>query len=182
MMKKTVLSTLFVLMAFIAMSQKLTTTTGVISFDATTDKDKLPKAENRAVIGSLDKKTGAIAFEAAVNNFSFSNPTMHTHFNSERWLNSMAFPKFSFSGKLDKLATVKFTRNGTYSTTATGDLSIKGVTKKITVPVTLVVNNGKISGSSAFSVTLADYGIAGQTQIESGKVNKVVKVNVSASF
>jgi len=181
-MKKLMLSLSFLLVTGILMSQKLTTTSAVVSFDATTEKDLLPKAENKTVIGSLDKTTGALAFEAAVNNFAFSNPLMQQHFNSDRWLNSAAFPKFSFSGKLNKLNTVKFNKNGTYKTTVTGNLTVKGVTKPISAPVTISVLNGKVSGTSAFSITLADFGIAGQTQIASGKVAQVVKINVVAGF
>lgn len=181
-MKKIMLSLCFLLVTGILMSQKLTTTSAVVSFDATTVKDLLPKAENKTVIGSLDKKTGTLAFEAAVNNFNFSSPLMQQHFNSERWLNSAAFPKFSFSGKLNKLNSVKFNKNGTYKTTVTGNMTVKGVTKPITAPVTITVQKGKVSGTSAFNIKLADFGIAGQSQFASGKVAPVVKVNVSAGF
>jgi polyisoprenoid-binding protein YceI len=180
-MKKTIFSVCFLLCGYVMMAQKLTTTSAVINFDATTAIDKLSKAENKTVIGSLDKTTGAVMFEAAVNNFSFTNPTMQTHFNSDRWMNSAAFPKMSFSGKIDKLATVKFAVNGTYNSKVTGNLTIKGVTKKISVPVKFVVKNGKIAGTTSFTVALADYNINGP-QVESGKVARVAKVNVAASF
>lgn len=180
-MKKLFLSLGFILSTAIVWAQKLTTTSAVASFDATTATDKLPKAENKTVIGSLDKKTGVVMFEAAVNNFAFSNPTMNTHFNSERWMNSSAFPKISFTGKIDKLTAVKFTKNGTYTSTVSGNLTIKGVTKKITSSVKFVVTGAKVAASTSFNVALADYGISGQ-QIESGKVARVAKVTVSAGF
>src|SRR5689334_2550212 len=107
-MKKYFLFISFLFAAGIVSAQKVTTTTAVASFDATTANDHLSKAENRTVIGSLDKTTGAVMFEAAVNNFSFGNPTMQTHFNSDKWMNSAAYPKISYSGKIDKLTSVKF--------------------------------------------------------------------------
>ena len=180
-MKKLVLALGLIMSTATLFAQKLTTTSAAASFDATTAIDKLPKADNKTVIGSLDKKTGAVMFEAAVTNFSFTNPMMQTHFNSERWMNSTAYPKISFSGKLDKLTSVKFTKDGTYNTTATGNLTIKGITKKITAPVKLVIKAGKIKATSNFSVALADYNISGQ-QVESGKVARVAKVTVSANF
>ena len=76
------------------MAQKVTTTSAVVSFDATTPKDALPKADNKTVIASFDKATGAVAFEAAVNNFAFSNPKIQEHFNGANWMNSSSFPKF----------------------------------------------------------------------------------------
>lgn len=180
-MKKVFLSIGFVISAAIVFAQKVTTTSAVAAFDATTAIDKLPKAENKTVIGSLDKKTGAVMFEAAVGNFAFSNPTMQTHFISERWMNATAFPKISFSGKIDKLAAVKFTKDGTYTSNVSGNLTIKGITKKITTPVKFVVKSGKVAATTSFTVALADYGISAQ-QIESGKVARIAKVTVSAGF
>lgn len=181
-MKKSILFLSLLFVSGIVMSQKLTTTSAVISFDATTEKDKLPKAENKTVIGSLDKTTGVIMFEAAVNNFSFSNPLMHTHFNSDKWMNSPVYPKFTFTGKITKPGAVKYSKNGTYNVSVTGDLTIKGVTKKITTNAKIIVTGASIATSSSFKVTLADYGISGQQPIESGKVNKEAKVNVTATF
>ena len=180
-MKKAILLFSFLSIGAILMAQKLTTTSAVITFDATTPKDALPKAQNKTVIGSFDKKTGALAFEAAVNNFTFSNPTMQQHFNSDKWLNSATFPKFTFTGKIKNLAAVKFTKNGTYTAAVTGNLTIKGVTKPINTTAKITVKNGSISSTSSFNVALGDYGITGQ-QVESGKVARVVKVNISASF
>lgn len=180
-MKKTILFLSFIAITGSVMAQKVTTTSAVITFDATTPKDALPKAENKTVIASLDKTTGAILFEAAVNNFSFANPMMHDHFNGEKWLNSAAFPKFTFTGKIEKLSEVKFNKNGSYDVVVTGTLTIKGVAKSISAPVTIVVKNGTITSSTAFSVKLADYGISSQ-YIESGKVSSEPKITVSAQF
>ena len=44
------------------------------------------KQNNKTAIGAIDTKTGAVAFEATVKNFAFSNPTMQEHFNGEKWL------------------------------------------------------------------------------------------------
>ena len=70
-MKKTILILSLISITVSAIAQKVTTTSGVVTFDATTPKDALPKAENKTVIASLEKTTGALAFEAAVNNFAF---------------------------------------------------------------------------------------------------------------
>lgn len=180
-MKKTILFLSLVAMTGTVMAQKSTTTSAVVAFDATTPKDKLPKAENKTVIASLDKTTGAILFEAAVNNFAFSNPGIQDHFNGEKWLNSAAFPKFTFTGKIDKLSEVKFNKNGTYQVTVTGNLTIKGIAKPITAPATVTVKDGTVAASSSFSIKLSDYGISGQP-ISSGKVASEPKITVSASF
>ena len=122
-------------------AQKKTTTSATVSFDATTPKDGLPKAENKTVIGSIDTQTGVVAFEAAVKNFSFSNPQMQGHFNGPNWFISDTYPVFAYTGKIEKLSSVKFTKNGTYKVTVTGDLKIKDITKKLKIHGTVTVND-----------------------------------------
>jgi polyisoprenoid-binding protein YceI len=181
-MKKTILFLSFVAVTGGLFAQaKLTTTSAVVGFDATTPKDALPRAENKTVIGSLDKTTGALAFEAAVNNFAFSNPTIQDHFNGANWMNSAQFPKFTFAGKIDKLSKVKFAKDGTYKVTVSGLLTVKGVAKPVKTPATITVAGGKVSASAAFIFKLADYGISG-APIEAGKVAPAPKVTVSAQF
>src|SRR5260221_13583892 len=101
-MKKTILVLAITAASGILFAQTKTTTSATVKFDATTEKDEMPMAENKTVIGSIDTKKGELAFEAAVKNFSFSNPRMQEHFNSANWMNSGEFPKFSFTGTIDK--------------------------------------------------------------------------------
>ena len=180
-MKKTILILSLIVMTGQLIAQKSTTTSAVVTFDATTPKDALPKAENKTVIGSLDKTTGILLFEAAVNNFSFSNPKMQDHFNGSKWMNSTAFPKFTFSGKIDKLNKVKFKKNGTYDVTISGNLTIKGISKPVSAPAKITVKNGAVNTTSSFSIKIADYGITGQP-VDAGKVAKEPKITVAASF
>ncbi len=180
-MKKFILLFSFALAATAGFAQKKTTTSATVAFDATTPKDDLPKAENKTVIGSIDTQTGAVAFEAAVSNFSFSNPKIQEHFNGENWLNSAKFPKFSFSGKIDKLGKVKFDKNGSYEVDVTGTLTVKDATKPVTVHGKITVKDGAITVNASFSLVLADYGISG-APIDGGKVSKEPKVTVTADF
>ena len=180
-MKKTILFLSFVAITTGAMAQKSTTTSAVVSFDATTPKDALPKAENKTVIGSLDKTTGVVVFEAAVNNFAFSNPKVQEHFNGANWMNSGSFPKFTFSGKIEKVNKVKFTKNGSYNVTVKGNLTVKGISKPVTSTGTITVKDGAVSTKSSFTIKLADYNITGQP-IEAGKISTEPKITVSASF
>ncbi len=180
-MKKTILFLSLVAITTGAMAQKSTTTSAVVSFDATTPKDALPKAENKTVIGSLDKTTGDVVFEAAVNNFAFSNPKIQEHFNGANWMNSGSFPKFTFSGKIDNVKKVKFTKNGSYKVTVSGNLTVKGIRKPVTSKGTITVKDGAVSTLSSFTIKLSDYSITGQP-IEAGKISTEPKITVSASF
>jgi len=181
-MKKTILFLAFIAATGSLFAQKKITTSATVSFDATTEKDALPKAENKTVIGSIDTKTGDVAFEAAVKNFSFSSPKMQEHFNSVNWMNSDQFPKFTFTGKIEKPDKIKWTKEGTYTVKVNGDLTIKGVTKKINLEGIFTSTGGKIKATTSFTVKLADFNITGQQPIESGKVSKEPKISISAEF
>ena len=180
-MRKTLLIISIITASSSLFAQTKSTTSAIIAFDASTSLDNLPKAENKTVIGEVDTKTGSIGFEAAVKNFSFANPMMQGHFNSEKWLNSTAFPLFSFTGKITDLSKVNFSKNGTYTVPVTGDLTIRDITKPVTTTATLVVDGGTINATSSFSVKLSDYNITG-VPVDAGKVSKEPKITVSASL
>ncbi len=180
-MKKILLVLALVTTTGYLFAQKKTTTSAIVSFDATTDKDALPKAENNTVIGALDTKTGVVQFEAAVKNFAFSNPRVQEHFNGQNWMKSDAFPKFSFKGKIADLTKVDFTKDGTYTATVKGELTIKDETKNLTTPVKFVISAGKINATTSFTIKLSDYNITG-VPVEAGKVSKEPKVSVVATF
>ena len=180
-MKKAILFLALIAAMGTISAQKKTTTSATVSFDATTPKDDLPNAGNETVIGSLDTKTGDVAFEAPVKNFSFSSPKMQEHFNGANWMNSDQFPKITFTGKIGKVNKVKFTKNGTYKVRVNGDLTVKGITKKKNVDGTITVAGGKIMVATNFTIKLADYNITGQP-IENGKVSREPKISVTAEF
>ncbi len=180
-MKKTILSLSFFAFTATVMAQKLTTSSAVVTFDATTPKDALPKAENKTVIASFDKTTGALAFEAAVNNFAFTNPMIQDHFNEEKWMNSAAFPKFTFIGKIDKISKINFTKDGTYDVEVSGNINVKGISQPINAPAKVTVKGGAVSATSNFTIKLKDFGITGQA-IDAGKVAEKPTVAVAVQF
>jgi polyisoprenoid-binding protein YceI len=180
-MKKTILFLSLIALTGSVFAQKKTTTSAVVTFDASTPKDALPKADNKAVIAAVDTKTGDVAFEAAVKNFAFSNAMIQEHFNGEKWLNSDAFPKFTFKGKITDLSKVNFKKDGTYAVTVSGDLTVKDATKPVKAPATIVVKGGTFTATSDFTITLADFGISG-APIDGGKVAKEPKITVSAEL
>jgi polyisoprenoid-binding protein YceI len=180
-MKKTILFFALAITTGASFAQKKVTTSATVNFDATTSLDALPKAENKTVVASLDAKTGAVAFESVIKNFSFSNPKIQEHFNGEQWMDSDKFPTATFKGKISNLADVKFTTNGTYKATVTGDLTLHGVTKPVTTTATITVNGATVSTTSDFSIKLADYDVKGGA-IAAGKVATDPKITVAADF
>lgn len=180
-MKKTLFILGLTFLAGASFAQKKTTTSATISFDATTSLDKLPKADNKTVIASLDTKKGTIAFEAVIKNFSFGNPKMQEHFNSSNWMDSDKFPNADFKGNISNLKTIDFKKDGTYPTEVEGDLTLHGVTKKIKTTGSVKVDGKTITASADFTVKLEDYGVNGPA-IGAGKVSKDPKITVSADL
>ena len=180
-MKKTILFLSFVALTGSLFAQKKTTTSAIVAFDASTSIDALPKAENKTTIAAVDTKTGSVAFESTVKNFAFSNPMIQEHFNGEKWLNSDAFPKFTFKGKITDLSKVDFAKDGSYKVDVAGDLTIRDVTKPVTTAATVVVKGGALSTTADFTIKLSDYGITG-VPIDAGKIAKEPKITVSAEL
>ena len=161
--------------------KKKTTTSATVSFDATTKLDALPKADNKTTVASLNTKTGDVAFESVIKNFSFSNPKIQEHFNSAGWMDSDKFPTATFKGKITNLSAVNFKADGTYTATVTGSLTMHGVTQPVTTTATIAVKGKAVSTTSEFSVKVADYGVSGPA-IGAGKVATDPKITVAAEF
>ena len=180
-MKKTILSLALVLATGLIFAQKKTTTSAVISFDATTPIDKLPRADNKTAIASLDSKTGKLAFEVTIKNFAFSNPRIQDHFNGEGWMNSDKFPTATFKGDITNLKAVNFSKDGTYPVQVLGDITIHGVTRPMESTGSVVVSGSKITATSDFKIRLEDFGVNGGA-IAAGKVSKEPTISVTAEF
>lgn len=177
-MKKTILLIALTIATGALFAQKKTTTSGTIIFDATTSLDALPKADNKTVIAAIDTKSGSVAFEAIIKSFTFGNPMMQEHFNGPKWLDSEKFPKATFKGKIDNLADVNFSTDGTYTANLTGDLTLHGISKPLTATAIITVKDGAINTSANFTINLEDYAIG----TANGKVAKEPKIAVNADF
>jgi polyisoprenoid-binding protein YceI len=180
-MKKTILSLAIATISMMTFAQKKTSTSATIAFDASTAIDDLPKAENKTSIAAIDPEKNTVQFEAAIKNFTFSNPRIQEHFNQKGWMNSDEFPKATFNGVITNPTAVNFTKDGTYNVTVEGDLTIKGKTQKITTPATIVVAGKTLKTNAAFNIKLADFGVEGQP-IAAGKVAAEPKLTVTAEL
>lgn len=180
-MKKVFLIISLVTLSAAAFAQVKKTSSATVTFDATTPKDALPKADNKTVVGEVNTKTGQVGFEAAVKNFAFTNEMIQNHFNGEKWMSSDKFPTFTFVGKIADPSKVKFDKAGTYTVAVAGDLTVRDVTKPLTTNVTFEVKDGSVKATTSFSIKLADYSITG-APIEAGKIATEPKISVSAEL
>ena len=93
-------------------------------------------------------------------------------------MNSEKFPKFSFKGKIEDPAKVNFKKDGVYTISVAGDLTIKETTKAITAPASITIKGGKISSIANFTVNLPDFGV----MADGKKIAKDAKVSVEATL
>jgi polyisoprenoid-binding protein YceI len=180
-MKRTILSLMIATVSMMAFAQKKTSTSAIIAFDASTSIDDLPKAENKTAIAAIDPAKNTVQFEAAIKNFTFSNPKIQEHFNQKSWLNSDEFPKANFNGVITNPSAVNFNKDGTYTVTVEGDLTIKDKTQKVKTQATIVVAGKTLRTNASFNIKLTDFGIEGQP-ITAGKVSAEPKISVSAEL
>jgi hypothetical protein len=136
------------------------TKSGVIKFTATGGVEAI-EATNSQAICRVNSKTGQIGFLALIKGFKFDNSLMEDHFN-ENYMESTKFPKADFKGNISNIASVDFAKDGVYNITVTGDLTIHGVTKKITEKGTITVKAGKVVLNSKFNIKVKEYGIKGE--------------------
>lgn len=147
--------TLFLLSVQVKAQNKYITRTGTVTFFSNTAAENID-ATNSEALSIVDVARGEVAFQVLITGFKFKKALMEEHFN-ENYMESPKFPKASFQGAIVDLSKVNFKTNGTYTVNVTGDLTMHGVTNKMTIPVTINIQGGKISATSKFDIHIADY-------------------------
>jgi len=117
------------------------------------------KADNNQVAGIVDISTGELVFQVLIKSFHFERALMEEHFN-ENYMESEKFPKSSFKGKITNLASLDLKKVGTYDVVAEGQLTIRDVTKPVTVKGTLEVTATGLNTNAKFKIVPEDYNIA----------------------
>ncbi|HTE29449.1 MAG TPA: YceI family protein [Chryseolinea sp.] len=112
-------------------------------------------AKSEKVTSIFDAVDGEIAYLMSIKDFQFVNKLMQVHFN-EKYMETDKFPKSSFQGKISGF---NFVAGGKQQVTATGKLTIHGVSKNIEVPGTIEVDGSKLVVKSKFIIKLLDYNI-----------------------
>mgnify|MGYP002783956783 CR=1 FL=1 len=156
------------------------TRNGKITFFSHTNVEDI-EAVNNEVTATINKKTGAVQYLVLVKGFQFKKAAMQQHFNSADYMNSDAFPKADFKGIIRDLSKIDFTKDGTYPAVVDGNLTIHGVTNKVTAQGTVTIKSGKISTAAKFPVKLADYKVT-VPAFSAAKVSEVVEVTVACSY
>lgn len=180
-MKKLFILFVFVSVAAIAAAQNIQMTkTGKVSFLSKAKSIEKVEAENNEVSSILNTQTGDFVFAVLMKSFHFQLALMEEHFN-ENYVESTKYPKSTFKGKITNLSTVSFAKDGAYPVNVEGDMTLHGVTKKITTSGTITIKGGKVAAYSKFSVKLKDYNISIPSLV-ADKISEDIDVTVDCKY
>jgi polyisoprenoid-binding protein YceI len=163
----------------LASAQKMICKDGHIWFYSHTPIEDI-EAHNRQVVAVLDPSNGELVFTLLVKSFEFKKELMQEHFN-ENYLESDDFPKAGFKGKIENFDQIDFKVDGKHEVNASGDLTIHGVTKPVSLPGILEIKGGSVQAKSDFSVKPADYDISIPDLVEE-QIAKNIEVHVDVVF
>ena len=179
-MKKTLnLLAIMLLLVSSLSAQRYITKNGYIRFFSSTPVEDI-KAHNRQVQAALNTETGDFVFKVLMKSFSFKKALMQEHFN-EKYVESHKFPNSIFKGKISNIEEINFEKDGEYPAQVEGELTIHGVTQKISEEGTLKVEGDKVNAFAEFMITVADYDIKIPAPVREN-IAKEVKVTVDCDL
>ena len=179
-MRKFIIGFFLVFLGVQVMSaQKYFTKTGHISFYSDTPLEKI-EGHNKSSNCVLDVATGKLEVATLVKGFQFEKALMQEHFN-ENYMESDKFPKAVFKGQIDNYSKLDITKNGKVTVKVSGDLTMHGVTKKVTTDAMVSINNGKIIADASFNVLLADFNIKIPALVKD-QIAKSLKIKVACTL
>lgn len=155
---------------------KYMTKSGSMSFEASQPSFEPIEATHSAVSALLNADTGELAVLALVRGFRFPLALMEEHFN-ENYIESHQYPKTSFRGSILNFDSNALS-NQPRTVQLTGELSMHGVTKPISVSATITQSDEQITLTSSFSVKTSDFGIEIPSLVRK-QIDENVQVEVS---
>ena len=176
MMKNILLACVTMFVFSPADAQVYFTKNGHISFFSKTILENI-NADNEQVISVLNLQTGEFQFSLLNNAFHFPKAKMEDDFN-EDYMESSKYPKSTFKGNLLNIANINFEKDGTWEVSVTGNLTVHGVVKSITIPGQIIVQEKKVSAVASFKILLKDYNIK-IPSIVSNKISESIDVTVN---
>lgn len=158
---------------------KYMTKNGKVSFYSDAPMEKI-EAKNSQVNAAIDTESGSVLYKVLIKSFIFEKALMQEHFN-ENYMESDKFPTAMFKGTITNLKEINFEKDGKYTAKVSGDMTIHGVTKKITSDGSITVKGKTIHVQSKFKVKLADYNISIPGAV-TGKIAEQVEITVDSEL
>lgn len=176
LMQKLLLPFLLLAVTITFGQSKYMTKSGSMSFEASQPSFEPIEATHSAVSALLNADTGELAVLALVRGFRFPLALMEEHFN-ENYIESHQYPKTSFKGSILNFDSNALS-NQPRTVQLTGELSMHGVTKLISVSATITQSDEQITLTSSFSVKTSDFGIKIPSLVRK-QIDENVQVEVS---
>ena len=176
LMQKLLLPFLLLAVTIAFGQSKYMTKSGSMSFEASQPSFEPIEATHSAVSALLNADTGELAVLALVRGFRFPLALMEEHFN-ENYIESHQYPKTSFKGSILNFDSNDLS-NQPRTVQLTGELSMHGVTKPISVSATITQSDEQITLTSSFSVKTSDFGIKIPSLVRK-QIDENVQVEVS---
>ena len=179
-MKKILLLFLFFFSVPIVAQEKINTTNGIITFEASVPFYEAVEAINKQVYTFLNTKNGNISIVAFIKSFHFERSLMEDHFNAN-YMESKKYPKATFKGEIEKFDLKKINETSA-NYFIKGKINMHGVSKNIRVPATITKNSkNAIVIQSKFSLNTDDFKIEIPFIVRS-KISKTVNVDVNCTL
>ncbi len=124
-------------------------------------------AGGKAEGGALEFTVQTASVVADIDQRNDWSPKLEEHLKSPDFFDVARFPTASF-----RSTAIRSGGEGG-SHTVTGDLTMHGVTKRITAPATIQVAAGKVTGKTEFSINRGDFGI-----VYAGKADDLIRDGV----
>ena len=125
------------------------------------------QAVNTESVGAIDIESGEFIIKIPVNSFEFPNKLMQKHFN-DSYLETDIYPECIFRGKLNE-------------NSASGEITLHGVTKKIEIPISKTINEENIIISTDFKILLKDHKIK-IPRLLFQNIAEEIEIKVSSKF
>jgi polyisoprenoid-binding protein YceI len=182
-MKKLIFS-IFALSCVLNLSaQKFFTKDAKVNFDATsaTSPEKIAAVNPKGTV-IVDAATGKMEAAILIKGFHFEQALMEEHFN-ENYMESNKFQKATFAGDIvDFKKSVNLAKDGDYTATVKGKLTMHGITKDVETKGVFTVKGDKITAAKAsFKAPLADYKIDIPSVVKD-KIAKEAKIDIAATM
>lgn len=178
-MKTTLIAMALLASTFSTFATKLVSKNGQVKFYSHTAIEDI-EAQNRQSVSILDSETGDMQISILIKSFEFKVALMQEHFN-ENYMESSKFPKASFKGKVDQITNINFKADGVYTSSVTGEITIHGVTKTLTVTGTFEVNGSNVTARAKFTVSPKEFDISIPSLVEN-KIAKDIEITVEFPY
>ena len=176
--------TLSLLLLYLSMQvtaqEKYYTKTGHIDFFSEAPLENIT-ANNENVAAFIDVASGDMQFAVLMKSFQFEKALMQEHFN-ENYVESHKFPKATFKGNIENYDQNMLTGSENHTIKVSGDLTIHGVTNKLSTEVKLISKDGgKVKGTTSFIVKPEDFDIQIPRAVRDN-IAKEIEVNVNVNL